>query len=814
MRTRLFASVSWAAILLGASAAHAATGGVPAGEAVLRGAYDINDGKAASAPAPVQKAKRLALTAQSPEEMSLSTMDAWRLTAEQIATTAFAWTSPTEGAGVVIGIVDSGIDLDHPEFKGRVLTGTCLGYSICTATGAMKGGDPGVYSSQKTHGTHVAGIAAGATVGLAQAAKILPVKVCDTYSSSCPGDVDGGIVWASTHGAKVINVSLGGPGLYVGDINAAARAIANGAVLVVAAGNAGASHPVAGFLGGAALKPGVRGGMIVVGATGTGNRLASFSQTPGSTCETYSGHSYCMRDFYVVAPGQGIKSSVGGGGYAGMSGTSMATPYVSGVAAIVKGAWPTLTPFQVADIIFRTATDLGTPGPDDVYGRGAVNVTAAMAPLGTTTTVTSGVTTTTATGTTSTLSTSSLGVLSAPLQSSNLLKGVLAIDEYGRDFKVDMTKLAQTKGFSLTSLLRDPFRSLTPIALTQTGAFGTVSMSGFVETPKLPETLNANAALQGSALNSVEHVAVSLSPIEGVSLDFGHNINMSGAFNPYDLRAPSGGGAVFLSGSALNSPYLALADGGNFSGATFAPADGVRVRLGYANVGQNQQPVELLIGRDPTDPANTPSAAPQRQASSVVASIGYDFAPWGGVGLTASRTKEAHSVLGGYTAGAFAIADDAGTSSVGISARMGLGDNWTTTFAYNEGVTRLGLATGAIVTDVDPLRSRAYGISVAKRNLFGDDTLGFALTRPLSIYRGGATLHAATGIDENRNLVFGTEHLSLAAKRPETDVELGYATRLMDGALMLQGSAAYQMDVLGEVGKSALAGMGRASLHF
>jgi hypothetical protein len=271
---------------------------------------------------------------------------------------------------------------------------------------------------------------------------------------------------------------------------------------------------------------------------------------------------------------------------------------------------------------------------------------------------------------------------------------------------------------------------------------------------------------------------------------------------------------VFLSGSALNSPYLALTDGGNYAGATVSPIDGVRVRVGYSSVDETQEPLDVLTGRDSYDPANALESTPMRKAQSVMATLAWDISDAFGVGVTASQAKEQNSVLGGYTAGAFAVADDAGTSSVGVSARLGLGDNWTTTLAYSEGVTHLGLAADGIMTQVDPLRSRAYGVALSKQGLFGDDAFGVALSRPLHIYSGGATLHAATGIDENQNLVFSTEHLSLASPVPETDVEFGYATRLLGGAVTLQGSAAYQMDVLGAPGTEAVTVLGRGSVRF
>ena len=92
-----------------------------------------------------------------------------------------------------------------------------------------------------------------------------------------------------------------------------------------------------------------------------------------------------MKDYFVMAPGVDIWSTVGNGNHPGanygyLSGTSMATPYVSGVAAVIKGASPFLTAEEVADIIFNSTDDMGATGIDPVYGRGAVDITKAMSP--------------------------------------------------------------------------------------------------------------------------------------------------------------------------------------------------------------------------------------------------------------------------------------------------------------------------------------------------------------------------------------------------------------------------------------------------
>ena len=206
----------------------------------------------------------------------------WCQTAHSVAANVFGWNFSAGGHGVIIGMVDTGIDLNSPEFLNgsgvsRVLPGYCVVSSVnpCTGDNAIGGDDTVFPGGDSTHGTHTTGIAAGLNVGIAYQASILPVKVCGSNVDSCIG-VDQGIVWASQHGANIISVSIGGPVLAQSDIASFQTAVANGSLLVVAAGNSGNKDPVSGFLGGAALSDGVRGSMIVVGATGC-NGPSSFT---------------------------------------------------------------------------------------------------------------------------------------------------------------------------------------------------------------------------------------------------------------------------------------------------------------------------------------------------------------------------------------------------------------------------------------------------------------------------------------------------------------------------------------------------------
>lgn len=768
----------------------------------------------------------------------------WCDTAAGVAASAFGWDASYRGAGAVIGIVDTGIDLNHPEFAGRVLTGGCIVSSLnaCTNSWDKIGGDTAVFPGPNaTHGTHVAGIAAGANVGLASEADILPVKVCSSTSSACSGVTDG-VVYASTHGADVINVSIGGPILTSSDIAGFRTAIGNGSLLVVAAGNAGNRYPTGGFLSGAALLDGVRGSMVVVGATssgGTYGTLASFSQTPGNRCEIHGGQRYCMKDYFVVAPGVNIWSSVGDGtgtaaNYGYLSGTSMATPYVSGVAAIIKGRWPSLTSSQVADVIFQTTDDLGAPGSDRVFGRGAVDVMKAMSPVGVAVVATAGtlggssgpgssgsgaatVQSASVKGAPGAMTTLASGPMVALAHNSALLRNAIVVDSFGRDFSANLSRATYTPGFvNLDSwLTTGEFDTYTPFAGAMQTAFGPVVASGFAVRTTTPRLLSGEFRTADYRQYDLRDFQLSAPLMPGVMLDAGYNLDMAGRFNNYDAMGSAAYDGLFFSASAVNSPYVGLTDGGNYVGTTVALADGVQFRFGSSSLDPQRREFEVPVFSMLAQLEGPQRYLDQRRAQSAMAGVSWDFANWAGLGLTASQTDEQNGLLGGINSGALAISRSATTSAVGLSARLGFGEGWVTTFSYNEGITQLNLRPDSIVTRADTLRSRAYGMAIAKHGLFSDgDTLGLALTRPVQVYFGNVDLTAATGIDANRNLIIGHERVSLAPGTPETDVELGYVTSFLDGAVALQANAGYQMNVAGQKGMNSVTVLSRAKINF
>ncbi|RJK97954.1 S8 family serine peptidase [Vallicoccus soli] len=281
-----------------------------------------------------------------------------RLAAEDlradVAATGTGW-----DALPVVAVVDTGVDATHPDLAGR----TVAGYDAVTGTALA----PGAARDPDGHGTHVAGIL-GATVGngvgvegLLPQARIMPVRVLGEDGSGTDADVAEGVVWAAEHGARVVNLSLGGAGASSVLAAAVRHAHARGAVVVAASGNDGDGANEVQYPCASAAT------VLCVGATTPEDRRAAFS-THGPQVD-------------VAAPGQDIASTFPGDGYVLMDGTSMATPYAAATVALAAAAMPWAGPDAVRARVVGTAEDLGPAGVDTAFGAGLVRPRAAAVPV-------------------------------------------------------------------------------------------------------------------------------------------------------------------------------------------------------------------------------------------------------------------------------------------------------------------------------------------------------------------------------------------------------------------------------------------------
>jgi subtilisin len=251
------------------------------------------------------------------------------------------------GAGVKVAIIDTGIDYTHPDLDGNYKGG----YDYVNGDA-----DP---MDDHGHGTHVSGTVAAeqnglGVIGVAPTASLYGLKVLSATGSGYYSDIIAAIQWSAANGMQVASMSLGGSSGSSTLEAACNNAVAAGVLLVAAAGNSGNSKGNRDNVG----YPARYASVIAVAATGQTDTRASWSST-GPAVE-------------LAAPGVGIYSTLRGGGYGNMSGTSMACPHVSGVAALVIASG--LTGSQaVRDRLAQTADDLGTAGRDPWYGFGLVD---------------------------------------------------------------------------------------------------------------------------------------------------------------------------------------------------------------------------------------------------------------------------------------------------------------------------------------------------------------------------------------------------------------------------------------------------------
>ncbi len=282
-----------------------------------------------------------------------------------------AWDVSTGSTSIVIAVIDTGIDLNHPDLASKLVQGHDYWDYDTTP------------NDENGHGTHVAGIAAALTnnsvgvAGMSWGAKIMPVRALNAEGSGFNYDIISAIEFAKNNGADIINMSLGGPTYSQAMQDMVTAAHAAGAMVIAAMGNESTNAPA---------YPAAYSNVMAVSATDQGDGLSYYSNygshvdiaAPGGEMSNYHDTGGILStmptyNVYLTTSYYYYKN------YDYMQGTSQASPYVAGLAALVWSLAPGFTNDQVQAVIQNTAVDLGTGGWDTSFGWGRINASAALA---------------------------------------------------------------------------------------------------------------------------------------------------------------------------------------------------------------------------------------------------------------------------------------------------------------------------------------------------------------------------------------------------------------------------------------------------
>jgi len=615
-----------------------------------------------------------------------------------------AWALGTVGAGQVVALIDTGVRASHVDLSGHLLRGF----------NAMDGGiDTGDASG---HGTHVAGLLAASrngigTVGVAPGVSILPVRVFIDGGAS-DAVLSAGIRWAAAR-TPLLNLSLAARAPIARD--ALRDAVAGGALVVVAAGNRGAAHPdwPARFAReGWANGPQAAGALIAVGAVDAHDRIADFSNRAGDTAA-----------WYLVAPGVDLASSGGDSGSTLLSGTSMAAPAVSGAAALLAARWPRLSPRELASILLLTARDLGARGTDPVYGRGLLDVEAAMRPVGTLQTRTaSGMVSMNATGLRLSPATVAIGQAS---RAGGL--PVTATDSFGRDYTQDLSD-----------------RIADPLPMSVDRAFERIDRRLARVTQPLP----------GAA-------RLSLSPGESFSMVARDGAGEFAFGAGAQARDYFGIGAG-LEVAALTNPYAGLAPGG------------AMVARGL-QFGETRLKAGLLAG---TAFESTGAGWSQVSARTTVVEASHRVARGLVLGATWTSAQERGAWLGAVGSGGLSMGAPVQTDALQLGATWATGARSLLAATWSLGWTP-AIETGGQITSVSATRSDALSLAfVLNDAVLPGDGLSLAVSQPMRTRSGEAAAWLQTGVDAQGDAVMSARRWSMVPTGRETVAELAYRAAL------------------------------------
>lgn len=644
-----------------------------------------------------------------------------------------AWQAGASGAGITIGIVDSGLSDTLGEFTGRI-----AGQSR-DVTGQGR-----TFADTSGHGTAVAGVAAAARngsgiVGLAPGATIAMMRAdsgdCADGCRYTDAAIAAGVNAAVSAGAKVVNISLGGSSGSTALRNAFASAAASGAVIVVSAGND--STPDVDPLPAAALAAGSASNVIIVGSSDTSGTISAFSNRAGVS-----------QSNYLLALGEEVRSFDDKGAAYLYSGTSFSAPAVSAAAALLAQAFPNLSASRIVDLLLSSADDGGAPGTDSVYGRGLLNIGRAMAPFGQTSLA----------GTAVPVSLVPSGSLGAAfgngLSTGRGLAHVPVTDRYDRLYSISLARTLRPASPRRLSARLASASLLSAGTQTQGGpvSFGlwlSATDRGDRQGTDPFRNEDRSVANLGFAQRGVDARAASRNPLRETRLR---------------LAAPQGLSFVAATGRLASESLPGAVRGGFVTQDGLSPDDGTGVNgRQMVMAEQRSGPLALALAasqrsQDLPDSVGLSNSATQTRLTLATT---LSQGPWR-LSLKATDSDEDGALMGTRLAPSFGLM---GGHSRALGFALGYdGRGYAVRLAGTQGWVRPRLASVGLFVPAGRLQVQSWSVSGERRA--GPGLLSLRLAGPMAVTSGRFQLANGT-------------RLAASATRRETAAELGYQWRAL-----------------------------------
>ena len=721
-----------------------------------------DSGGVSSTPAPTPTPTPSPTPSPTPTPSSFDTSEYRRSNGTASDNAIPAWTLGASGKGVVIGIIDSGIDTSNSEFAGRIAPGSA----------DVAGGGRALTNADSDHGTLVALVAAAArnnsgVVGVAYEADILMMRA-DSPGSCTSADgcaffgsaIASGIDRAVQSGAKVINISLGGSPPSASVRGAIGRASSAGVVVVVSAGN-DADSPTASqdptlpdpFAVG--IRQAGNGNVIIAGSVNSSNVISDFANRAGSEASWYLSalgeRICCVYDGSVpkitVQNGQNFVTVV--------SGTSFSAPQIAGAIALLRQAFPNLTAVQAVDLLLSSAKDLGTAGVDVTYGRGLLDIGKAFAPQGMLSLA-------------STLvplpSGDTIGVTSTAMGDAGRLAPLSAVmlDSYQRAYRVDLGGRIQSAPLDsrLGAALLAPMDSVASgndqlslgFSLARTGPLASSPWQGMLRLSRSDAEV-ARVLAGRVAARIASHTRVAFGFAQGAD---GLIAQVQGHSEPAFLIARSPGGDFGFARSGETA--LALRQRLGKWGLTMS------AESAHSASTSGQQAGTALYQRHYRDGMTRFTIAADRNFGALE------------TGLAASWLAEDRTVLGARLNDSFGVAG-ADSLFLDATAAWPFAPHWRLGAAWRQGYTYA--RPGGLIAPGSRLTSNAWSFDVARQSVFvRGDSLALRIAQPLRVQSGGI----------NFDLPLAYSYDTLSATNGISTINLSPSGREVDGELSWRGS--------------------------